>query len=112
MELDLLLKVFILRLIDKHRLLDNQYGLTRFFAKSSVLPDKLYRTLNELESDSLISIKDVKHTVKYYAVTELGKQLLEEKYSISSLKSFLHDIEPADFFINILVKIEEAYNNE
>ena len=110
MEPALLLKIFILRLIDKHRLLDNQYGLTRFFAKSFILPDKLYKTLNELECDSLINVKDVKYTVKYYDTTELWKQLLIEKYSINNLKDFLHDIEPTDSFINILVKIEEAYN--
>ena len=106
---EVLLQLFILQLIDKHSLLDNQYGLTRFFAKSAILPRELYDTLNCLEHEELIRGKEVRSTVKYYFVTDKGKEMLAEKYSIPILKEYLHDIERTDFFITILEKIEKRY---
>lgn len=102
-----LLQLFILQLIDNHPLLTDRYGLTRFFAKSAVLPTELYGTLDNLENQKLIQIKDIRYTVKYYLVTEAGKLLLAENYSLNSLMEYLHGIEETDFFITILEKIEE-----
>lgn len=106
MDNSFLLQLFILQLIDKHRLLTDQYGLTRFFAKSAILPRELYDTLDNLEYQKLIQVKDIKYTVKYYNVTRAGKLLLVENYSVNSLKEYLHSIEETDFFISILEKIE------
>jgi DNA-binding PadR family transcriptional regulator len=89
-------------------MLDNQYGLTRFFAKSSILPDQLYKSLNVLEKEEMIKIKQVKYTVKYYSLTDTGRHLLKEHYSIDNLKKYLHTIEQTDFFITILEKIEAS----
>ena len=106
MDTTLLSQLFILQLIDKHILLDNQYSLTRFFAKSSILPDELYCTLNDLEQQKFIRVKEIKSTVKYYDVTDAGKQLLKVNYSIANLKTYLHEIEKTDFFTTILQKFE------
>jgi len=106
------LKIFLLQLIDKHSMLDNQYGLTRFFAKSSVLPDQLYKNLNALESEGLLSVKQVKSTVKYYILTDMGKDHLKAYYSLTTLKPYLHSIEKTNFFIGILEKIEGVDSND
>ena len=87
-------------------MLDNQYTLTRFFAKSSVLPDQLYKTLNGLEESNFTRVKQVKY-IKYYSLTDAGRQLLKEKYSLENLRLYLHNIEQTDFFINILEKISQ-----
>src|SRR5574343_1217211 len=106
METSYLLRLFIMQLIDKHKLLDNGYSLTRFFAKSSVLPDKLYSTIDDLQQQGFIQIKEIKNQVEYYALTNPGIQFLKENYSLALLKAYLHDIEETDYFISIWQKIE------
>lgn len=102
-----LLEILILQLIDKHPSLNNQYGLTRFFAKCALMPDEHFKALDSLERKKLIGISNIKYTVKYYQLSDEGKQKLFEQYSIDKLKPYLEDIENSRFVFKILNQIEE-----
>jgi hypothetical protein len=84
------LLILILQLIGKHPTLNNDYVLMRYFAKSSILPDKLIEAKRNLITDGFIIVKDTQSTVRYFEITEKGKQLLKTIQSGEVFKLFCY----------------------
>ena len=104
------LEILLLELIDKHPTLNDTYRLTRFFAKSSILPDKLYQKLNDLASEGYLSIKSIKNTIKSYKLTESAKVLLDKFNTYDYLEAFTFEIDPTGFIAKIVFMLENKRN--
>ena len=104
------LLLLLIELISKHPSLNNTYTLTRFFAKSSVLPDKLYAALNDLVVGEYATVKEVKITGEYYEITVKGSALLATYDVFEVLQSFANEIDPSGFTANIIFLIENKGN--
>jgi hypothetical protein len=106
------LRILILQLVAKHPSLKDDYSLTRFFAKSSILPDKLHATKDDMVERGLMFVEDTRNTVKHYRVTTKGLTLLSEHNLIDYLSSFALQIDKSEFILKIINLLEKNANDE
>ncbi|RYE57893.1 MAG: hypothetical protein EOP48_04820 [Sphingobacteriales bacterium] len=104
------LEILILELICKHPSINNTYSLTRFFAKSSVLPDKVYAALKDLVAKEYTFITEIKNTINYYEITAKGKAALDEIDVFGFVEDFTWEIEPSGFIAKIVYLLENKKN--
>lgn len=100
------LEVLILELIGKHPTINNTYTLTRFFAKSSVLPDKLYKTLKDLVSQEYIFIRETKNTINFYQLLPKGENIFKTFDIFEFLETFTIKIDKTGFISKIVFLLE------
>ena len=96
------LEILILELIYKHPSINNTYSLTRFFAKSSILPDKLYATLKDLVAIDYISINETINTINHYKITLKGKAVLDKIDVFDYTEGFAWEIDTTGFIAKIV----------
>jgi hypothetical protein len=101
------LRILILQLVAKHPSLKDDYSLTRFFAKSSILPDKLHAAKDDMVECGLMLVEDTRNTVKHYRVTTKGLTLLSEHNLIDYLSSFALQIDKSEFILKIINLLEK-----
>ena len=106
------LKILILQLIAKHTTINNDYSLIRYFGKSSVLPDKLIMAKQEMVEQCLIFIDKVHSTVKYFAPTNKGLELLEGYNLVQYLSSYALEIDKSGFILKMIRLLEEANHSD
>ena len=104
------LEILILELIYKHPSINNTYTLTRFFAKSSILPDKLYATLKDLVARDYITINETINTINRYKITLRGKAVLNEIDVFDYTEGFAWEIDTTGFIAKIVFHLENKEN--
>lgn len=100
------LSFFILYILCHIKSSRNQYRLIRFFGKASILPDMVFKALNELEGEGYIEVVDVKYTVKHYDLTSKGESYLSQNYNFENICSFVNSIDESGFYEEILTNIK------
>jgi hypothetical protein len=100
------LRILILHLVAKHPTLKDDYSLTRYFAKSSILPNELNLAKQELVNDGFISIEEVKNTVRYYKTSDKGLEQLKKYDLINYLQAFALKIDNSGFIFEIICRLE------
>lgn len=106
------LKILILQLIAKHPTINNDYSLIRYFAKSSVLPDKLSVAKQEMVDQDLIFVAKEKKTVKYFEATNKGLELLDSYNLVDYLSRCALEIDKSGFILKMTRLLEEVNDNE
>jgi DNA-binding PadR family transcriptional regulator len=106
------LRILILQLIAKHPTLKDDYSLMRYFAKSSVMPDKLISAKADMVDQDLIFVKEVKNTVKYYEITKKGLQLLDSYDLEDYLRPFALEIDKSGYILKIIRLVEDKTSDK
>ncbi len=102
-------ELLVLRIIDKMENIRNDYWLERFFAKTDIC-----LSINDekrlLVKKGWLSSEHVDQ-IKYYAVTTLGKEVLQMHYNTDAIQQYVMNIEPTGFVLHILRLIDENEND-
>ena len=104
------LEILVLEIVGKHSTLNNTYSLTRFFAKSSILPNELYKALKKLVDTEYLGINEIKNTIKYYELTTQGKDVLNTTDIYEYLTPFAMKIDQTGFICKIIFLLENKDN--
>lgn len=104
------LAILILTLIGKHPTINNTYSLERFFAKSDILPDKLFAKIDELVNQEYITIREVKHTINYYQLLPKGENALGAYAIFDFLEAFTNEIDKTGFISNMVFLLDNKQN--
>lgn len=104
------LDLLLLLLIGKHPTINNTYVLTRFFAKSSVLPDRLYRTLKHLVSQEYITIRDDRKANYVYKLSLKGENELKNIDTFDQLATYSIEIDKTGYICKMVFLLENKHN--
>jgi len=98
--------ILLLQLISKHPKGNNDYGLIRYFAKSTLWGRESIIASGELVERGLLAIKENKNGVNYYELTEQGTEFLNQYQLPEYLDSFAQRIDASGFIKMITYKLE------
>ena len=79
----------------------------RYFAKSTVLPDRLILAKKEMVDEGLIFVTERRNTVAYFQATNKGRQLLNVYNLVEYLAPYALEIDSSGFILKIVQKLEE-----
>lgn len=99
------LEWILLRLIDAMPSWGNDYKLNRIFMGTEACLT-FWESLRDLVEKKWLHVKDPKAQVKQYDITEEGRKLLVEGYSISLIKDYVMFIQPTGFIVELLEKMD------
>ena len=101
------LSVFILIICDNIKSSADDYGLSRFFAKSmeafGYIPE-----VDKLVLDGYLEVTEIRPygKIKVYALTQKGKDYLIQNYDHDKMIAYVNSIEKSGFYANLLTIIK------
>jgi hypothetical protein len=98
--------ILLLQLIGKHSQVKDDYSLIRYFAKSTYWENQPILAARELIEKGFLKVKKVDYTIRYYEITENGKQFLGRFDLPKYLDAFALEIDKTGFIKRMCYLLE------